>query len=63
MHYYEFNDSQDKIIHLLVAALPEGLCNQTIDECIKEFGYETTHNAVIVFKSEYKSLINRLGGE
>jgi hypothetical protein len=62
MHYYEYNDTEDKIIHLLVAAIGEGLYKQAISECAIEYGQATTDKAVTVFNEQYANLIRLIGG-
>lgn len=58
MHYSEFVDFQDKMNHLLVAALGEGIYSQAVNE-VKEFYKEKGIKAVNVFESDYASLISR----
>lgn len=62
MHFNEFKDDQDKIVHLLVSAICEGdvIYQQAVNECINTYGIDTTNNAVSTFETEYESLIKRL---
>ena len=62
MHYYEYNNTEDKIIHLLVAALGEGLYEQAISECTIEYGQTNVDKAVKVFNEQYSNLIRLIGG-
>lgn len=61
MHYYDFIDTNDKIIHLLCAAYMEGIYGRTIIECIKEFGEKETEKAVLEFKQSIKNNLKRRG--
>jgi hypothetical protein len=60
-HFNEFINTQDKIVHLLVAAICEGgiIYTQAINECKQEYGEQTTKDAVATFEHDYKSLIKR----
>lgn len=58
MHYNDFISFQDKLNHLFLAALGEGLYSQAVEECILTYG-EEAKNAVKVFESDYASLIAR----
>ena len=50
MHYGDYIDIQDKIIHLLYAAYYEGLYGQALIECNKEYGEDITYKAAKEFK-------------
>ena len=60
MHYWDFIDTKDKIVHLLCAAYVGGLYGRTIVECIKEYGEEQTNEALEEFKANFKSNLERL---
>lgn len=60
MHYWDFTNTKDKIIHLLCAAYVGGLYGRTIIECIKEFGEEQTEQAVNEFKLNFKDNLNKI---
>ena len=55
MHYWDFTNTKDKIVHLLCAAYVGGLYGRTIIECIKEYGEQQTEEAVTEFKANFKS--------
>lgn len=59
MHYGDFTNTKDKIIHLLCAAYVEGLYGRTIVECITEFGETETEAAVSEFKSSFKDNLEK----
>lgn len=61
-HFNDYKNNEDRIIHLLVAAICEGdvIYKQVINECINTYGEETTNAAVSTFKQDYISLIKRL---
>lgn len=54
MHYGDFINTQDKIIHLLYAAAFEGeaLYKQACDECINEYGKDAIE-AITYFEENY----------
>lgn len=60
MHYWDFNNTKDKIIHLLCAAYISGLYGRTIVECTKEFGEEVTQEAVYEFKGNFKENLKNI---
>lgn len=60
MHYWDFTNTKDKIIHLLSAAYVGGLYGRTIIECIKEFGEAETEAAVSEFKSSFKNNLDKI---
>lgn len=59
MHYWDFNNTKDKIVHLLCAAYVGGIYGRTIIECAREFGEEETQAAVEEFKANYKNNLNK----
>nr|DAU23748.1 MAG TPA: Tethering Ubl4a to BAGS domain [Caudoviricetes sp.] len=60
MHYWNFNSTKDKIIHLLCAAYVSGLYGRTIVECIREFGEKETEEAVHEFKENFKENLKKI---
>lgn len=58
MHYNQFINLQDKLNHLFLAALGEGLYSQAVKESVQTYG-EAGSKAVHVFESDYASLIAR----
>lgn len=60
MHYWDFIDTKDKIIHLLCAAYVGGLYGSTIVECTKEYGERQTKEALDEFKANHKNQLNNI---
>lgn len=60
MHYWNFNNTKDKIVHLLCAAYVGGLYGRTIVECIREFGEQETEEAVEEFKANFKKNLDKI---
>lgn len=60
MHYWNFTDTKDKIIHLLCAAYVSGMYGRTIVECTKEFGEKQTEEAVHEFKLKFKDNLKKI---
>lgn len=60
MHYWDFIDTKDKIVHLLCAAYISGLYGRTIIECIAEYGEAETEAAVKEFKANYKTNLDKI---
>lgn len=60
MHYGDFTNTKDKIVHLLCAAYVSGIYGRTIIECITEFGEEATEDAVTEFKQSFKQNLNKI---
>ena len=59
MHYWDFKDTNVKIIHLLCAAYVNGLYGRTIVECINEYGEKETEKAVSEFKANFKENLKK----
>lgn len=58
MHFNQFVNLQDKLNHLFLAALGEGLYSQAVKESVEAYGEEGS-KAVRVFESDYATLIAR----
>lgn len=50
MNYFQFINTEDKILHLLQAAYQAGIFNEAVEECTEEFGYKVTNRVVAEFK-------------
>ena len=53
MHYGEFKDTKDKIIHLLYAADFEGLYEKAKKECVNRWGREAIA-AISTYEEDYR---------
>lgn len=53
MHYGDFKDTNDKIIHLLYAADFEGLYEQAKKECVTIWGAEAI-TAINTYEEDYR---------
>lgn len=60
MHYWNFTNTKDKIVHLLCAAYVGGLYGRTIVECVREFGEQETEEAVAEFKANFKENLDKI---
>lgn len=60
MHYWDFIDTKDKIVHLLCAAYVGDLYGRTIVECIKEYGEQETKEALDEFKANFKDQLKNI---
>lgn len=58
MHFNDFIDFQDKMNHLFLRALGEGIYSQAVKE-VKESYKEKGIQAINTFESDYASLIKR----
>ena len=58
MHYNDFVNFQDKLNHLFLAALGEGLYSQVVKEVVLAYG-TSGKTAIRVFETDYASLIKR----
>lgn len=54
-HYCEIDDAKDKVIHILYAGFVCGYYNESLKECINEFGDIVTKKAAREFKENYES--------